>query len=466
MEPTKPKPWLFGQFTGRYTTENGQVRIADGTLNFAQATESPPTLTGGEELFHPGETLAYVNVENNSWFRRRRKMYLNNVILRQYTLTPFNPKDPSQGYIKSLAWAQATHSWGFNWWWLLPLLGLGLGLSFCQPPSSPSNSAPDTNPIGTEPEQLGDTPEPKNSSLSICEAPIRIDADLLFDSNKDTLKPEAFDALSAMAPQFEVIRNHAYRVRFIGHTDAFGDDQYNQALSERRADRIASWFIAQGHISPRQVSVEGRGETQLLVSADRSSSEQAPNRRVEIKIECSLEGVPITLDGDEPIFISRLAPEAIEIDEAIVKPELFLRSCGRPISLDADVLFDFNQANLKLEALVQLQRLADIFSKAEDPNLKLKVVGHTDTYGSSEHNLLLSEKRALQVALWLIENTSLEQEQLVIEGLGEQFPLTDIDAPVYEQHINRRVELWMMCQSKPIGQSRPLDQGKPIGETR
>jgi outer membrane protein OmpA-like peptidoglycan-associated protein len=65
-------------------------------------------------------------------------------------------------------------------------------------------------------------------------------ADVLFDFDKADLRSEARPALTKVA---DVLRAHAKAVTLIqGHTDGKGTDQYNQPLSERRAEAVRRWL--------------------------------------------------------------------------------------------------------------------------------------------------------------------------------------------------------------------------------
>jgi len=72
------------------------------------------------------------------------------------------------------------------------------------------------------------------------------------------------------------------RVRVIGHTDSVGDEAYNQALSERRAQAVADYMSEQGIVASR-LSVEGRGETEPLAANDDADG-RAQNRRVALEV--------------------------------------------------------------------------------------------------------------------------------------------------------------------------------------
>lgn len=119
---------------------------------------------------------------------------------------------------------------------------------------------------------------------------IRVDlsADVLFDFDKANIKPEAALALKQTAL---VIRKKAKgAVRISGHTDAKGSDQYNQRLSESRANSVKSWLVRVETLPSRIFQTKGYGERAPVapnVKPDGSDNPdgRAKNRRVEIIIE-------------------------------------------------------------------------------------------------------------------------------------------------------------------------------------
>jgi outer membrane protein OmpA-like peptidoglycan-associated protein len=71
-----------------------------------------------------------------------------------------------------------------------------------------------------------------------------------------------------------------------GYTDSVGSEDYNQGLSERRADSVRSYLVGQGIASPRLVS-SGKGESNPVASNDSASGRQE-NRRVEVVIDSNV----------------------------------------------------------------------------------------------------------------------------------------------------------------------------------
>jgi outer membrane protein OmpA-like peptidoglycan-associated protein len=113
-------------------------------------------------------------------------------------------------------------------------------------------------------------------------APILMPTDLLFDYDSAILRPGATASLQKLGRLIQ--RNPQAVFRVEGHTDSFGSDQYNMELSQRRAETVKSWLVANMNIDADRVQTEGYGKTHLIVPADRSVEEQQLNRRVEIVI--------------------------------------------------------------------------------------------------------------------------------------------------------------------------------------
>jgi OOP family OmpA-OmpF porin len=76
-------------------------------------------------------------------------------------------------------------------------------------------------------------------------------------------------------------RNADDKIEIAGHTDSQGDAQYNQGLSERRAQAVAKYLIAHG-ANASNITVKGYGESQP-VADNGSKAGRAANRRVELR---------------------------------------------------------------------------------------------------------------------------------------------------------------------------------------
>jgi outer membrane protein OmpA-like peptidoglycan-associated protein len=113
-------------------------------------------------------------------------------------------------------------------------------------------------------------------------APILMPADLLFDSDQAELQSQAVASLEKLAELIQ--RNPQATFLIEGHTDSFGPDEYNLALSQRRAEVVKMWLVNVMKTPPDRTETMGLGESRLLVPGTGTSEEQQINRRVEIVI--------------------------------------------------------------------------------------------------------------------------------------------------------------------------------------
>jgi outer membrane protein OmpA-like peptidoglycan-associated protein len=102
-----------------------------------------------------------------------------------------------------------------------------------------------------------------------------------------------------------------------------------------------------------------------------------------------------------------------------------------------DVLFDTGKSTLKPGAMSAINRLATFLS--QNPNTKVLIEGHTDSVGSEDYNIGLSERRARAVATEL-ESRGIADSQIQTLGRGKDMPVATNDTAAGRQQ-NRRVEI-------------------------
>jgi OmpA-OmpF porin, OOP family len=101
------------------------------------------------------------------------------------------------------------------------------------------------------------------------------------------------------------------------------------------------------------------------------------------------------------------------------------------------IYFDVNKDIVKPESYGTLKEIATILN--EVPDVKVKIVGHTDADGADAANLDLSKRRAASVKAELVKSFGVNGDRLVTDGLGESQPVAPNDTPV-NKALNRRVE--------------------------
>jgi outer membrane protein OmpA-like peptidoglycan-associated protein len=103
-------------------------------------------------------------------------------------------------------------------------------------------------------------------------------SDVLFDTARADLKPGAREKLARVSGI--LVSHPGLRIEIEGHTDSVGTDQYNQQLSERRAESVRSYLVGQ-NITPGSVTSIGLGEARPAATNDTAAGRQQ-NRRVEL----------------------------------------------------------------------------------------------------------------------------------------------------------------------------------------
>ncbi|RJQ67297.1 MAG: OmpA family protein [Desulfobacteraceae bacterium] len=120
----------------------------------------------------------------------------------------------------------------------------------------------------------------------------------------------------------------------------------------------------------------------------------------------------------------------------------------------SDVIFEFDQAQLKTGAERSIGRLSEFLNR--HPDRKVLVEGFTDSVGSDQYNRSLSERRAEAVAQAL-EADGVSPDRISTRGLGEDYPLATNETVAGRQQ-NRRVEITILNPEQ-----QPEDAGRGDG---
>lgn len=119
-------------------------------------------------------------------------------------------------------------------------------------------------------------------------------SDVLFDFGKATLRPEAREKLAKISGI--VISHPGLRLEVEGHTDSIGSDEFNQKLSEQRAES-ARRYLQDAGISPDNLAARGFGESRPVASNDTDAGRRQ-NRRVELVVSGDIIGTAITVSAN------------------------------------------------------------------------------------------------------------------------------------------------------------------------
>lgn len=135
------------------------------------------------------------------------------------------------------------------------------------------------------------TPEPAPAPIVDNEpepAPevVRVELDVKFDFDKSRVREESYSDIKNLADFMQQYPQTTTVVE--GHTDSVGTDQYNQRLSERRAEAVRNVLVNEYGVQGNRVNSVGYGESRPV--ADNSTEEgRQINRRVEAEVEAQVQ---------------------------------------------------------------------------------------------------------------------------------------------------------------------------------
>ncbi len=109
---------------------------------------------------------------------------------------------------------------------------------------------------------------------------LNMPSNITFATDQDAIQPNFYPTLNSVA--LVLNKYNQSLVDIYGHTDATGDDGYNLALSQRRAQSVAGYLASQ-RVDQRRFLVTGLGESRPVASNSNEAG-RSQNRRVEIQI--------------------------------------------------------------------------------------------------------------------------------------------------------------------------------------
>jgi outer membrane protein OmpA-like peptidoglycan-associated protein len=238
-------------------------------------------------------------------------------------------------------------------------------------------------------------------------------------------------------------------------------------LAEQAERDAAAQREAQANAQAAQANAQAEEQARLRAQAD---AEKADAERSKHEAEIALNQARDAQQQAEAARQAalaeqqRLADEKAKSDAARAQAEqdtqalrarlldqlnaiLQTRDTARGLIVNmSDVLFDFDQATLKPGAKEKLAKVSGILLAY--PTLRMEVEGHTDSVGTDDYNLQLSQRRADAVRDYLVSN-GIATTNVQSVGLGKASPVASNDTAAGRQQ-NRRVE--MIVSGDIIGQ--------------
>ncbi len=152
-----------------------------------------------------------------------------------------------------------------------------------------------------------------------------------------------------------------------------------------------------------------------------------------------------TVGGAAGALIGRyMDKQAAEIQRDLKGAKVERIGEGIKITFDSGLLFDVNSHRLKSASKSNLNELSHILKKYEDTDVLIE--GHTDSSGSDEFNLALSDERAREVSTYL-SRLGVAGTRFAVLGYGEAQPIAD-NASSSGRRQNRRVDIAIYANKK------------------
>lgn len=164
--------------------------------------------------------------------------------------------------------------------WKGALIGCAVGIPVCGilghiflDPAAVEEAPPPPVPTGEELPPVGVEVKPKRRIVL---------RGVYFDFDRADIRPDSRPVLDEAADLVTSAGAELEQLVVEGHTDALGTDEYNQALSVRRAEAVFRYLVNQG-VSPELMRIEGYGESRPVASNEDEEG-RAQNRRVELRV--------------------------------------------------------------------------------------------------------------------------------------------------------------------------------------
>ncbi|MCE5347982.1 MAG: OmpA family protein [Bacteroidales bacterium] len=242
--------------------------------------------------------------------------------------------------------------------------------------------------------------------------------------------------------------------------EAGGNKTYFSSIRDKQNGKDIFYFNLYESARPSPVSyLKGKvcdKETGMLLKADYElinlSSGIVANKGTTdgsgIFLVCLPSGYNYGINVTKPGYLFYSENFMFEGEHPVMKP--FIKrinlnpiKAGEKIQL-TNVFYEFDSWQLKKESISELDNLADLISENED--LVIEIGGYTDSTGTAEYNMTLSEKRAQSVVDYLITK-GISPDRLKFKGYGNAFPLGD-NITVEGRKLNRRTEAKVLERRK------------------
>ena len=234
----------------------------------------------------------------------------------------------------------------------------------------------------------------------------------------------------------------ARNVKAWDHGATPGEGGFQFKVEYYGTPRYNTWFLK-----------EGCQQLQLSGSKDDENLKEKINQKYHIAIWVQKSRIRLyqnenkIFDLPKALATDCLKPDRIRFQQgaamvsniriAVGAPDMRNKLMTEGKLVTYGIYFDVNKDVVKPESYGTLKEIAAILN--EVPDVKVKILGHTDSDGQDAANLDLSKRRAASVKAELAKSFGVNADRLETDGMGESQPVAPNDTPV-NKALNRRVE--------------------------
>ncbi len=179
---------------------------------------------------------------------------------------------------------------------------------------------------------------------------------------------------------------------------------------------------------------------------------------------------PTLVTGDKDptdstrIMVETVLPTPTEVEQTLTELNAETTIEGIKFNLSDNILFEFDKYHVRAAAKPTLEKVNQVLTHFKDAQILIH--GHTDSKGSDEYNIELSQKRAASVKYYFVNNFQAEPTRIQTQGLGKSQPIapntnTNGSDNPQGREKNRRVEFTIQTETRTVEIAPNSD---PFGE--
>jgi outer membrane protein OmpA-like peptidoglycan-associated protein len=207
--------------------------------------------------------------------------------------------------------------------------------------------------------------------------------------------------------------------------------------------------VARGKAAEANIADASRQRTEISLEARTAEAERAKREAAEAQAAAAAAQQQAAVAQQQAAVAQdqtrMMAERTAKLEALLVELHATKTERGMVVTI-GDVLFATNEANLTPNGMSTLRKLADVM--AQNPERTVLVEGFTDSTGSSNYNMDLSQRRANAVATAL-GSMGVPRERIAMKAYGEAFPVAANDT-ASNRGLNRRVEIVLSNDNAPI----------------